>query len=555
MFQTTQALGAICVLAACPSTSVGQSTPDKSAEQGWKFQAELKPGSPETPSPSPASPQAEPPAIPYTLSSVEHRINLQGQRAEFRSAFKGRSFLAKQQFVPLLSGKLQLVSADEKVGSLVAHGGKLCVLTSAAEVFEGTMELSAALQGFPAGLTFLAEPAARQQIIVAGVPAGSTATINGDAPDRLQEGEAVFHLPPNGGEVILRIEKPAENTPAVPSQWRVDSQISIVYADGALAHTARVFCHADTGSGLSAEIKLPSNATDIDVEGEDLARWFVARRDAQARVIKVDWKTSDILDRRLRLQYAVPQSPVVPNWTLQAPSAEGESKALYALALAEGMEFSAEGLRGPLSGKQLPFQVEDEGQDLSYMAAEGGTSFVLNASILARVEPVKATVSTATFTTKLDSSGAFKLDGEYSVHHRGPVRFLVELPDKSSILVCKIADRDVSPVLRGKALEFPLPAKDDGQPSKVTICCHYKGASLDPVSGRMDLVLPKTDIFIENVLWKLQLPDNYECETFQGNVESASGQADAHTLLLKKQLCQAEAPALELYYQKSGLQD
>jgi hypothetical protein len=62
------------------------------------------------------------------------------------------------------------------------------------------------------------------------------------------------------------------------------------------------------------------------------------------------------------------------------------------------------------------------------------------------------------------------------------------------------------------------------------------------------LSLPSTTLFVEQLEWRLSLPDNYAATAFEGNVEPGSG--DSTSIVFTKRLVRGDAPNLEIYYQK-----
>ncbi len=75
-----------------------------------------------------------------------------------------------------------------------------------------------------------------------------------------------------------------------------------------------------------------------------------------------------------------------------------------------------------------------------------------------------------------------------------------------------------------------------------------RGAKFEPVEGKLALSLPSTTLFVEQLEWRLSLPDNYEATAFEGNVEPGSG--DNTSIVFTKRLVRAETPNLEVYYRR-----
>ena len=114
-----------------------------------------------------------------------------------------------------------------------------------------------------------------------------------------------------------------------------------------------------------------------------------------------------------------------------------------------------------------------------------------------------------------------------------------------------------SPVVKTDGeLELSIPAHaNSGNFNSLEIAITYTACTskFEPVEGKFTLSLPSTQLFIEQLEWRLFLPDNYEATAFEGNVEPAA--EDNSSIVFKKRLVRAETPSLEVYYRrKQGTQ-
>jgi hypothetical protein len=109
-----------------------------------------------------------------------------------------------------------------------------------------------------------------------------------------------------------------------------------------------------------------------------------------------------------------------------------------------------------------------------------------------------------------------------------------------------------SPVVKTDGeLELSIPAPaNSGNFNALEISITYtaRGPKFEPVEGKLSLSLPSTQLFIEQLEWRLYLPDNYEATAFEGNVEPAP--EDQDSIVFKKHLVRAETPNLEVYYRR-----
>ena len=386
----------------------------------------------------------------------------------------------------------------------------------------------------------------------------------------------VYHLPDGGKGLQIFLENDALALPPKPSEWTLHSQVAIRYDEGRLKQSAQIQCQADSGSGVSMALPLPASVSRVTVEGEDLDDWKLEARTADSRLLQVNWSTRDILDRTLMVTWEVPQSPLSETWTLPAlqtqsssPSKEKtatDSTTLCAIVPVDGLELVHPDLQTSVASRRLPQWLQKQLASDNSLSIEvsGGKPASLKANWLPRLQTAQATVSLANFETRLVADGSMLVKAEYTVQHGGPINWKLELPSADQILSCEINGKPTNPIKRGEnEIEFrlaspPTESTDDPATPGTTVRLSYaiKAAPLDPVSGRVALELPRTDLFIHRLDWFLSIPDKYEPTAVEGNVqlstESKSG-ASRNLIQLKKELCRGERPSVEIYYQRINI--
>ncbi len=510
------------------------------------------------PAPAPAAPPKPP--LQAAVQSAEYHARLEGEVLRCEAVLRVRSFSTDWQIVPLAGGEWAMEMPKDSAVPLVRHENQLCAVLNATGDFELKLPLSLSLGGKTGKFTLIA--AAGQKWLLAQPEATRLLLLNGFAFSASHDNELAYDLPPAGGEVMLKLEDappPAPAPPPVvapePSQWIADTQAVALFQDGIIQYVARVYVRSDKGSGLEAVLRLPANAQVDDVEGDDVANWRQTRAaDGSQRLVEVRWKTRDLLDRKLNLHYNIPQSPVAKDWSLHAPLADTTGKALFALAPQEGMEFQNAGMQ-KLATSQVIAWIREMVTTPEVLVIEGGADVTLTAKALPRVESAKATITKAEVKTRLVADGSVLHEAVFEFSHRAPLAWLIELPSVEGLLRCQVDEKETRPVLRGKnQLEFALPPSRDGSPviSKVAFSYHSKVAAWDRVSGRIELELPKTEVFIQALHWLVDLPDGYEMTAAsEGNV-SLGAQKDSsdRTVAFQKELFANEAPAVELFYQR-----
>jgi hypothetical protein len=526
-----------------------------------------------------AKPGTEPaPPVEASLGGARYRLDFSGAEPALTADFEVATFTENWHSVPLFGGDARLGSArtNDGASSVIRHDRAYALLAKGKGGH--TAQVSIALPpaedwGKGGGFVLAPAPASVGELRVVGLPAGKSLRIDGVKPARSQEGEMVFPLPEEAApwRIVLEDATMAAGAEALPSAWTLHSQILLRYADGRLGHTARVQCQADSGSGLSLDLDLPENATGVSVEGEDIADWKLAPRDAGSRPLRIVWETRDVLDRTFLLHWEIPQSPLADSWELApprvrhpAPVAEAappaESRSLLALVAVDGLELAHPSLQSGVASLRLPEWLREQLGDEDALTAEiaGEAPLSLAATWLPRLATAQATVSLAAFETRLVTDGSTLVTADYTVQHAAPITWKLELPSVDEILACTIDGRDASPVRRGEnEIEFRLatPAAVENTSPSTTVRLSYslKTDPLDPVSGRVALELPLTGLFIHRLDWALSIPEGYEPTAVEGNVRISTGSpgkpSGPHLIHLEKELCHGERPAVEIHYQ------
>lgn len=524
------------------------------------------------------------PPVEAVLSSARYRLDLAGEHPALTADFEARTFSDAWHTLPLLGGDARLLDADTgEAGDaqVVWRDAGYSLLAGGQGTFSAKLSLtvpSPHLWPRDAGFRLAPVAATLGELRVTGLPAGKTIQVEGLEAIAGPGGEWIFPLPAAGADWRLRIEETMEVPPAPqPSAWSLHSQIAIRYADGRLRHTARVQARAESGSGLSLALALPAKAAAVSVEGEDLERWRLEPREADLRLVRIDWKTRDLLDRTVTVSWETPQSPLADSWEIAPPRAVNpelvaapadDSRSLIALAEVDGLELTHPSLRGGTEASRLPDWLRKQlGAEDESLTAEiaGDEPLTLGAAWLPRVETAQATVSLATFETRLVADGDMLVMAEYTIRHGAPTEWLLQLPQADEILTCEVNGQPTKPIRRADdQIEFRLaaPVAPDGAEevsgTKVRLCYSLKTEAVDPVSGRIALELPLTSLFIHRLEWSVALPSGYEPSAVEGNVQLSPGGSDdaaesGNRILLEKELCRGERPAVEIYYQRRDL--
>ena len=511
--------------------------------------------------------QSKPP-VPAMLVSSQYELVLSRSQATLEASYHARALSDGWQTLPLLGGDARLEQADLKEATVLWQDPDYCLLT------EGKGECEAKLRFAltppsewtrDKGLHLRPGTAALNRLRISGLPARKMVHIRGVAPADVTDGVVTYHLPAGCTDLVLTLEDDQPPAPPVSSRWGIQSEVFVRYHEGRLVYQGRIYAQAEDGSGLTLDLGLPASATAITMNSDDLAQSQLGPRENGRRTLHVQWKTRDVLDRKLEMAYELPQSPLSTNWVLYAPQVLGgaDARTLFVILPVPGLELAGANLKDSVQSRRLPDWLRERVGSSDFLTTETGTDYPLQATWLPRVETAQALVSQADYQTQLVADGALLVTASFTIQHQAPLNWRVQLPAVDEILACQVNRKPVQPVRRGQNdIEFPLAAPND-QATQVTFSYAARLSALDPVSGRIALELPRTDLFTQLVRWNLAIPDTYETTAIEGNVGIA--RADLQTpapgalpeplIRLKKELVRGEAPAAEIYYQRRGLND
>ena len=550
------------------------------------------------PKPTPTAPAKAPvPPVAFCVQSARYEIDLgqDARQATGRAVFEIANFAEGWTTVPLFSAKEARVVGIEPEGTLVtvregvytllldAPGRRVVTLRFSTDLADGGSPRTRALHlNGPSALV--------NELRVTGVPTGWLAEVQNSLPatlvptastpdgnDNKPVGPILFELAADA-PLVLTVVSAQDRQPApppVPSAWQGQAQSLVRYDEGQLVYKTRLRLAADSGTGLTAELALPATANVASVTGTDLDRWRVVKSaSGDTRQLEISWRTPDTLRRKVSLEYELPLALPDGEWHLVSPQIVSKTgrleSTLYALPMIDGMEFVSEDAAGtPLAAglpQQLPRWLADEiGGGIFVSVNADKPAPADNASALVRVRRLplihtaRATVEESHFRTRLVVDGALLTEGTMSVRHDGPLTLTLTLPADAQLLSCSVQGHDALPVDRGQGrIDLTLAAGDAGKPTQVSLSYTGHLPALAPVAGQIALSLPETDLFVQTMLWDLQIPEAYELTALDGNVSLTPNTSSTTTnepplIHLRKDLLKGEKPTAELFYQKRAV--
>jgi hypothetical protein len=201
---------------------------------------------------------------------------------------------------------------------------------------------------------------------------------------------------------------------------------------------------------------------------------------------------------------------------------------------------------------QLPHWIQSKLVTPEFYVIRAVNPATVSTRLLPVLKPDNARISAAAYQTSLVPDGSLKCEALSKIEYRSTFSWRFRLPEGSTLLDCQMNSAPASPVVKTDGeleLSIPAPANSGNFNSlQISITYTARSSKFESVEGKLTLALPSTQLFIEQLEWRLYLPDNYEATAFEGNVEPAG--EDNTTIVFKKSLVRAETPNLEVYYRR-----
>ncbi len=514
-------------------------------------------------------PEPEPP-VGWIIDSAECHLQLGEAASTLDATFDIHALRDDWQSIPLLGGDTTLSSAEAGELPVVWAKDGYALLARKPGKTRATLHMAgsgtSALSRSVEGLQWTLPSATEKRLLVSSIPAGMEVRVNGKPAAEVKDGTALFSLASNAGAVAVQLAAARIDAPVQPSRWRVEAQLLAREAEGRLAIQSRVFARAENGSGIAMELTLPAGAASITAAGDDLADWSIGRAEDGTRLLRVRWKTPDLLDRQLTVSYAVPQSPLAAQWRLEGPRIADSAEAarnLWAIIPAEGLELRGPEVKSAVAAQRLPQWMREAIGGAAFLTAEAGPQLTLEAHWLPAIATAEAMVTEAKCHLRTVADGSTQTTAQYSIRHQAPLAWQLELPTGVEILTCHVAGKPARPLQRPGAIELQLPAPvaNAKEPTTITLVYAAKIAPFDPVSGQLALELPRTALFIERLDWTVAIPSVFETTAVAGNLsavpaptDAAGTERDGSLITLRKDLCRGERPVVEIFYQRRSLE-
>lgn len=481
-----------------------------------------------------------PPPVPYSILAARYEIELRAEVVLGSVEYEIQSYADGWQVVPLLGEEAQLERIEPPDARIVLRDGRYAFQTDAAGVT--SLRLFFAAPATAAGAQLRIPRALSGTITVAETAGDRRVGVPGAVPT----GEpGTYRLP---GTDHLEIQSVAVETlaPPIPSVWEAASRSVITVDDESLRYETRLQARAAGGSALSMNLLVPAAARELTIESEDLSSW----EQLPDQSIRVVWNTRDRMARELRLAFRIPLPQIPGQLALDTVRlAEGNTEpALLAILPAPGLELIPQ---APAPPERLPPWLREATGGQAPVLAMAQTP--LDARWLPLVEPAPAVIDKAHGTLRVVQDGALLTEVVYVLKHDAPISWPLDLPDDSQLLSCSVNGKPIAPVDRGGGrIELQL----SGGRGQSEVRCVYTGRTepFAPVAGALKLTLPLTALLIHALDWEIRIPADYQLEALEGNVSAAAAgsasDAGSTVIRVRKELCRAERPAVQIFYRK-----
>lgn len=487
------------------------------------------------------------PPVTATLLAARYEITLHDDQAAGVLALDVQSFTDSWTVVPLVDAAMQIDSIEPPDAQVSLIENHYALVTNRAGKSTVKFSFTAKLTG-PADLRKIALPnphALVNTLAVIGLPADGVARMQDSVELSSGKESATFRLPAQD-RFELEILPAKAIAPAVASRWMAESQTLVRFDDGALRYTSHLQVRADSGSGLEMNLQLPATARVTKVSGDDIAEWHAQSASGETRTLRIQWATRDDLQRQVDVEYEIPESLTASEWKLSAPRADDNRSAVYAVVADDAMQLEA-----PRPKRRVPRWLAERAAGKTVTIVEDDAHLAVKT--LPVVEPAQAFVERATSHMRVVVDGSLLNEISYSIHNDNAIAWRLQLPKGSELIACRINGKNTNPINVGEnTIQLTLPAPGGRSISEVELSYTSRKPAFKPVSGQVALELPLTLLLIHTLNWELRIPAAYELTALEGNVETAPGRGAVEGVIqLHKELCKGEAPAAQIFYEKT----
>lgn len=500
------------------------------------------------------------PVIPPSLSSSRLKLLLDEGSPVIEAEFQTSRYSEGFSRVPLIGGDVSTESHEAESGRLVVHAAMICQIDEGAGVSEAKVRLRVTSTG--RSFKLVLPPCPGTIFDTSGLAKDVAIGVTLGGVERIISSGARLALPAEAGVIHLRVLDQVESSEALrppePSVWIWQHQALVVPIEGELNYHLLGHASATGGSAVESILRLPTDARRVTATGEDLVEARTSRDGEGNPLLYLKWKTRDVMERDLEIQYRIPVRPLDDQWTLKVPvgSPDDSTRARFIIPSSPSIEYAADGLSAPITSDSVVSGLSKFLGGTSCHLLEGGASLELGVRRLPVVATEDAVISEALWLLSMEADGSVLLEGTLHVDHGTAQRVALDTPAGMSLLSCQVSGQQVDPINFGEGrIEVAVPAPGKNRNATlIAVSFTGKGEAFDPLDGTLGLALPRTPLFIRSLAWRIDLPAGYTAE-INGNLirEGKSGKDPASSIRLRKKLCRDERPEVRVFYQSRNL--
>ena len=503
------------------------------------------------------------PDLPGAVTRAVIKMSFDPVSPSGEAEFDITSFGHKWVFIPFVGLDFPIANVVGEDAVVVPHNGMLCLLTNRPGPTKVTIAFdlpNTLLTERGESVSLRMAPVTSGQLEFGNLPTGKRILVSGTTIDTTKP----LPIPTQGGEIKIKC---ITDSPDLPTVWSQTTQTLATPGGESIQIETHIRLIGITGSGLSATAELPLVASNLEVSGADLQPAKINITGSGHRKITLTWETAGILDRNIVVRYELLNPEPGRPWQIESPrfGKELDTQSNAVSAGNAGSAVTSLTVIAPLPGSTIQSDNGQSGSDISQLPYWMQAKLVTNDFYLIRavtpvtaairmlpvLKPDNARILIASYYTGLVPDGSLKCEAGFKIEYRNAFSWRFRLPEGSLLLDCQVNSKPSSPVVKPDGeleLSIPAPASENVKSLEIGISYTGRGAKFEPVEGKLALALPSTELFVEQLEWRLLLPENYEATAFEGNVEP--GSSDNTSIVFTKRLVRAETPNLEVYYRR-----